>query len=248
MHPSSEIEREYAVRVLGDVSPETLERLRSGVELEDGEAHFDRLVDAGGEGANHWYHVTLREGRNREVRRLWESQGIAVSRLTRVRYGTVVLPRSVRAGRFTDLKGPELYALLALVGLHAEAPARKGGRRAAPRPGRARTAPAERGPRSRSEQTPAGRAGGSRAERSGERTRREDPPAERRRRNRGEANTASRAPQGEGTPARRSKAGEARSRKPGRLSLAPETPRTARDEGAPRKSRMVPRPRSRRPR
>lgn len=75
MHPSSEVEREYAVRVLGKVEPEMLIQLQEGVELEDGKANFLRIKDAGGEGANHWYHVVLAEGRNREVRRLWESQG-----------------------------------------------------------------------------------------------------------------------------------------------------------------------------
>lgn len=146
MHPSSGVEREYAVRVLGEVPPETLDRLRDGVELEDGPAHFDRVMDAGGEGANHWYHVTLREGRNREVRRLWESQGVVVSRLIRVRYGNVMLPRNLRAGRFTDLTGPDLEGLLALVGLSGAATARPDRRRAPQRRGRPRSlAQAEQG-------------------------------------------------------------------------------------------------------
>ncbi len=117
MHPSSEVEREYAVRVLGEVSPEVLDTLQKGVELEDGFAQFDQIWSAGGEGANSWYHVVLREGRNREVRRLWESQGITVSRLIRVRYGTANLPRNVRAGRWQALTEAELNALYQLVNL-----------------------------------------------------------------------------------------------------------------------------------
>lgn len=121
MHPSAEVEREYAVRVLGEVSPETLERLRTGVMLEDGEANFDAIVDGGGDGANHWYRVMLREGRNREVRRLWESQGVTVSRLIRVRYGNVTLPRFLRVGHWADLKDPGLKTLVELAGLKPQA-------------------------------------------------------------------------------------------------------------------------------
>jgi 23S rRNA pseudouridine2605 synthase len=104
MHPSSQIEREYAVRVHGQVTPEILETLKTGVMLMDGEAHFDEIVDAGGEGTNHWYHVILREGRKREVRRMWESQGVQVSRLIRVRYGSIQLPRNLKAGRYIELE------------------------------------------------------------------------------------------------------------------------------------------------
>lgn len=117
MHPSSEVEREYAVRVFGEVSTEVIGRLLSGVELEDGMARFQTLKDAGGEGANHWYHVTLQEGRNREVRRLWESQGVTVSRLIRVRYGPLELGRRLRAGQFEDLDAQRLQELLVLVGM-----------------------------------------------------------------------------------------------------------------------------------
>jgi 23S rRNA pseudouridine2605 synthase len=124
MHPSSEIEREYAVRVFGPVEPSILKRLQQGVMLEDGQAHFDRIQDAGGGGANHWYHVILREGRNREVRRLWESQGIAVSRLLRVRYGPVMLRRGLRPGYWDELDEAQIERLLRAVGTTPAAPAR----------------------------------------------------------------------------------------------------------------------------
>jgi len=117
MHPSYHIDREYAVRVLGEVSDEALEKLRSGVELEDGVGRFTTLEDRGGEGANHWYHVTLEEGRNREVRRLWESQGVTVSRLTRVRYGPITMPRWLRAGRWDEIGEKPLHLLRQSVGL-----------------------------------------------------------------------------------------------------------------------------------
>lgn len=119
MHPSWQIEREYAVRVLGKVDDEVLRRLQEGVLLADGMAAFGTIRDAGGQGANHWYHVTVREGRNREVRRLWESQGVRVSRLIRVRYGPVSLPGELRAGRFRDLAPREAEALYAAVKLPA---------------------------------------------------------------------------------------------------------------------------------
>lgn len=117
MHPSYEIEREYAVRVLGQVEPAMLKRLQQGVELEDGLAKFDAIMDAGGTGANHWYHVLLREGRNREVRRIWESQGVKVSRLIRVRYGIIPLPRMLRPGKWQELPPEQLQELFKLVKL-----------------------------------------------------------------------------------------------------------------------------------
>ena len=122
MHPSSEIEREYAVRVFGEVAPEVFERLLAGVELEDGPARFEKILDAGGQGVNHWYHVILREGRNREVRRLWESQGVQVSRLIRVRYGPVGLPRDLRPGRWRELTDAEVNQLRATVDLPPQPP------------------------------------------------------------------------------------------------------------------------------
>lgn len=120
MHPSREMEREYAVRILGNVSDEVLERLQQGIMLEDGMAHFESIRDAGGEGANHWFHVTLKEGRNRIVRRLWESQGILVSRLIRVRFGDVTLPPRLRARTFMELPPEEVNHLLEMVGLETE--------------------------------------------------------------------------------------------------------------------------------
>ncbi len=125
MHPSFEIEREYAVRVLGKVDPEMITLLKDGVRLEDGYANFDDMWDAGGDGANHWYHVVLREGRNREVKRLFESQGLTVSRLIRVRYGFVTLPRFLKAGDFRKMEYKELDKLYELVGLKTETPKKK---------------------------------------------------------------------------------------------------------------------------
>ncbi len=154
MHPSREVEREYAVRVLGSVSPEALERLRSGVELDDGPAKFDGIADLGGEGANHWYAVVLREGRYREVRRLWEAVDAKVSRLKRVRFGPVALTSRDRVGHVRDATVEERAALLALAGLPPETPVRPTRRRAAagdrPKSTR-RTGPASpyRGPRGR---------------------------------------------------------------------------------------------------
>lgn len=98
MHPSYEIVREYAVRVWGEVDNTILTNLQQGVMLDDGLARFHTIKDAGGSGKNHWYHVTLLEGRNREVRRLWESQGVTVSRLIRIRFGNIILPRDLRMG------------------------------------------------------------------------------------------------------------------------------------------------------
>ena len=122
MHPSREVEREYAVRVLGEVTPAVLERLQSGVRLDDGPARFDSVADLGGEGANHWYRVTLREGRYREVRRMWDAVDVKVSRLKRIRFGPVTLGSTDRAGRWRDATAEERAALLALAGLPPEAP------------------------------------------------------------------------------------------------------------------------------
>lgn len=119
MHPSTQVEREYAVRLLGEVTPAILARLIRGVELEDGFARFTAIEESGGSGANSWYHVIIREGRNREVRRLWESQGLTVSRLSRVRYGPVILERGLRPGRYRPLTASELSSLYREAGLEA---------------------------------------------------------------------------------------------------------------------------------
>jgi 23S rRNA pseudouridine2605 synthase len=99
MHPSHELEREYLCRVHGEVPDETLEKLKAGVELEDGPAHFDEIHVVNRGGSHCWFRVVMHEGRNREVRRLWESQGFMVSRLKRIRYGNVELPRGLRPGQ-----------------------------------------------------------------------------------------------------------------------------------------------------
>lgn len=117
MHPAQQIEREYLVRILGKVSTDVLKQLTEGVELEDGPAKFSQIIDAGGDGANHWYRVVLHEGRNREVRRLWESQGLVVSRLSRIRFGPISLAKYLRRGRWMELSGPGLNALYEAAGL-----------------------------------------------------------------------------------------------------------------------------------
>lgn len=121
MHPSQMVDREYAVRVLGEVTSEILERLRSGVQLEDGPARFTDIADAGGKGANHWYHVVIQEGRKREVRRLWESQRLKVSRLMRVRYGPILLVKKLRPSKWIELDDVDVNQLLELVGMEVPA-------------------------------------------------------------------------------------------------------------------------------
>lgn len=103
MHPSRQIDREYAVRIFGEVDDAMIARLMEGVLLDDGMAKFTDISPAGGSGINRWFHVTLLEGRNREVRRLWESQGVRVSRLKRVRYGPIFLPSRLTLGKWEEL-------------------------------------------------------------------------------------------------------------------------------------------------
>ncbi|MFV9669483.1 23S rRNA pseudouridine(2605) synthase RluB [uncultured Pantoea sp.] len=120
MHPSREVEREYAVRVFGQVDDDKIRQLSKGVQLEDGPAAFKTLRFGGGEGINQWYNVTLTEGRNREVRRLWEAVGVQVSRLMRVRYGDITLPKGLPRGGWTELDLPAVNYLRNLVGMDDE--------------------------------------------------------------------------------------------------------------------------------
>jgi 23S rRNA pseudouridine2605 synthase len=112
MHPKFEIEREYAVRVFGGLTEEEIERLLAGIPLGDGMAAFGKVVPAGGEGSNRWYKVTLKEGRNREVRRLLEALGKQVSRLMRLRYGPVTLPEELKPGEWRELEPARVEELL----------------------------------------------------------------------------------------------------------------------------------------
>ncbi len=136
MHPRYELEREYAVRVLGRLDAEQERRLLEGIELEDGPAKVMSIADGGGEGANHWYHVVLTEGRNREVRRLFAALGLQVSRLIRTRFGPIAMPPQLKMGMKADLPGDEMKKLLDLTGIASgsgkrseERPAGKEGKR-----------------------------------------------------------------------------------------------------------------------
>ena len=115
-HPRSQIEREYAVRVMGEVSPEMVQAMHAGVVIDDHLCRFTDVQHYGGKGINQWYHVVLMEGRNREVRKLWESQGLRVSRLKRVRFGPIFMPSSVKRGQFQELAKSEVDKLIRMVG------------------------------------------------------------------------------------------------------------------------------------
>ncbi|WP_251359402.1 23S rRNA pseudouridine(2605) synthase RluB [Kangiella sp. TOML190] len=117
MHPSYQVERKYAVRVFGEVTQEILNNLKAGVLIDGDLCHFDSIIEKGGEGANHWYEVSLAEGKNREVRKLWQSQGVEVSRLIRTLYGPVELPKDLSRGRWRDLDADQISKLAELVKL-----------------------------------------------------------------------------------------------------------------------------------
>ncbi len=133
MHPSSQLQREYAVRIMGKATPEQLKKLTHGVELEDGKARFEDIVETtrdqtpgGSRSFNHWYHVVLMEGRNREVRRMWEAVDLTVSRLMRVRYGSVMMTKSNRPGRFYELDPTQIRELASLAGIEYDASLKSG--------------------------------------------------------------------------------------------------------------------------
>jgi 23S rRNA pseudouridine2605 synthase len=119
MHPSAAIEREYLVRVMGRVDDDVLQRLKEGVQLDDGPARFSDIQEGGGDGINRFFYVVLMEGRNREVRRLWESQGLTVSRLKRVRYGEVFMPSKLKQGQWLELPQKDVDVIYQMAGLPA---------------------------------------------------------------------------------------------------------------------------------
>ncbi len=148
MHPRFGLEREYAVRVLGKLSNEEKQKLLDGVQLEDGMAQFGSIEDGGGEGSNAWYRVTISEGRNREVRRMIESVGHAVSRLIRIRYGAMMLPRGLKRGAHMELDEQDINALIRAAGGGERRHERQGDRRDNPRGPRNDNGPRQdRGPR-----------------------------------------------------------------------------------------------------
>ncbi|MDD9890239.1 MAG: pseudouridine synthase [Gammaproteobacteria bacterium] len=110
-HPSSMVEREYAVRVMGEVTPQMVQSMHDGIIIDDHLCRFTDIQFYAGEGINQWYHVVIMEGRNREVRKLWESQGLKVSRLKRVRFGPIFIPSSVKRGEFQELSKNEIDKL-----------------------------------------------------------------------------------------------------------------------------------------
>ena len=133
MHPSSQLQREYAVRVMGKATAEQLKQLTHGVDLEDGKARFEDIVETtneenegGSSSFNRWYHVVLMEGRNREVRRMWEAVDLKVSRLMRVRYGSVLMTKSNRPGRFYELEPKDIRELASLAGIEYDKSLRSG--------------------------------------------------------------------------------------------------------------------------
>jgi len=140
MHPRYGVEREYAVRTLGELAETDRQKLLHGIPLQDGEANFLRCVDGGGEGVNHWYHVALTEGRNREVRRMFEAVNLTVSRLIRTRYGSFVLPRGLKRGRWQEVSAEDVRTLMGTLGMKVPTASsgggqdRQGNRRRGPAP------------------------------------------------------------------------------------------------------------------
>ena len=116
-HPSSQVEREYAVRVMGEVTPQMVQNMHEGVMIDGHLCRFSDIQYYAGEGVNQWYHVVLMEGRNREVRKLWESQGLQVSRLKRVRFGPIFIPSEIKRGMYQELPASEVKKLVQLAGL-----------------------------------------------------------------------------------------------------------------------------------
>ena len=123
MHPRFEVERQYAVRLLGQLTDEQITQLKQGIQLEDGWAKFEVLSDQGGEGVNHWYNVVLTEGRNREVRRIFEAVGLRVSRLMRVRFGIIGLPPRLKRGQVVELSPEEVTQVVEWVAANKDTPA-----------------------------------------------------------------------------------------------------------------------------
>lgn len=138
MHPKYEVQREYAVRVLGQLEPEQIENLLQGVQLEDGPAQFQFVEPAGGEGANRWYRVGLKEGRNREVRRMFEACGLTVSRLIRVRFGDIVMPSTLKRGKWLEMDALEAMSYMQSLGLKVDDSAKESARKHEAKSGKSR--------------------------------------------------------------------------------------------------------------
>ena len=184
MHPRYEVEREYAVRVMGRMTDEQKQSLLDGVTLDDGVAKCEKVEDGGGEedGANHWYHVVLKEGRNREVRRLFEALNLAVSRLIRTRYGTLAMPSVMKRGDTLELEAPEVNAVMEAAGLKGGArekgqrpqggqgQPRKHGQGGAPRPAQGPGPAQAEGARPGGGPRPHGKKGGGRFGKGGPRS------------------------------------------------------------------------------
>jgi 23S rRNA pseudouridine2605 synthase len=179
MHPRYGIEREYAVRTLGELEEGMRQKLLAGIELDDGVAQFAKIADGGGEGVNRWYRVIISEGRNREVRRMFEAVGLTVSRLIRTRYGVMTLPSNLKRGRWEELEEHAVRSLLAVSGLEKTPAAAKAGiGRAHKGPGKpvnGNVQEAPRGPGVWRPESPAGRSGGPNNNNRSSRPRQPDP-------------------------------------------------------------------------